>query len=172
MTPVVALAWLACPSAPPIEVDATPPSAEGVRATLTAGYRAVEAGDAGRLAPLFTADALVIGLGGSDLWSGAGIEGGLRGALAPVADADRVAIEDSRIVVGLADGDGAAWAFDAPRVTVVHEGTTEVWLPRLTAHLVHRGARWEIDALHLSLPLSDEGRRQERRLFGLPPPTR
>jgi hypothetical protein len=76
------------------------------------------------------------------------------------------------IVVGLADGDGAAWAFDAPRVTVVHEGTTEVWLPRLTAHLVHRGARWEIDALHLSLPLSDEGRRQERRLFGLPPPTR
>lgn len=158
---VLCLVLTACLKAPPrrvVEVKKVLEPAEAVRETLEKAYRAVEAGDADQLEPLFTEDALVFGLGPSDTWLGGLVIGErARQALIPIGLAgDTLTVEDSRIVVGLAVDDSAAWAFDLPKVTTTHKKKTDVWLPRLTAHLVHEGDRWRIDALHVSLSVPDQ----------------
>ncbi len=157
---VLSLLLIACPKAPPrpvVEAKKVLEPAEAVRETLEKAYRAVEAGDADQLEPLFTDDALVFGLGPSDTWlGGTVINDRARQALLPIGlSGDTLKLEDSRIVVGLAEGEFAAWAFDLPKVTTTHKGTTEVWLPRVTAHLSREGDRWRIDALHVSLSVPD-----------------
>lgn len=152
---------LACPKAPPkreVEAPKVVEPAEAVRQTLEKAYRAVEAGDADQLEPLFTDDALVFGLGPSDTWLGGLVVGERsRQALIPIGlGGDSLKIEDSRLVVGLAREEYAAWVFDLPKVTTTHKGKSDTWLPRLTAHLVREGDRWRIDALHVSLPVPDQ----------------
>ncbi|MFZ5444976.1 MAG: nuclear transport factor 2 family protein [Myxococcota bacterium] len=156
----MAVGFFACPKAPPKVVE--PPKvlepAEAVRETMEKAYRAVEAGDGDQLEALFADDALVFGLGPSDTWLGGMVVGERsRQALLPLGlGGDSLKIEDSRLVVGLASGETAAWVFDLPRVVTTHKGKTERWLPRLTAHLTRDGARWRIDALHVSLPVPDQ----------------
>jgi ketosteroid isomerase-like protein len=131
--------------------------AEAVRQTIEEAFKAVEAGDGDRLEVLFTDDALVLGLGPSDTWSGGMVIGErARQALLPIGLAgDTIKFEDSRIVVGLDDSDDTAWASDLPKVTTTHKGKTEVWLPRITMHLVREFEKWKIDALHVSLAVPD-----------------
>ncbi len=153
------LALLACPKPPPPRVVAVkvvdPLEAAGeVLKTLYAG---VQAGDADKLEPLFTSDALVFGLGPSDTWQGGTVVGDrVRQALLPIGlSGDTVKVEDARPVIALSPGGESAWAFDLPRVTTTRKGKAEVWLPRLTLHLERAGEGWRIDALHLSLPVAD-----------------
>lgn len=131
--------------------------AEVVRQTIESAFKAVEQGDGDKLETLFTDDALVLGLGPSDTWTGGTVIGDRsRQALLPIGLAgDTVKFEDSRIVVGLTDGDDAAWAFDLPKVTTTHKGKSDVWLPRITMHLVRVFEKWKIDALHVSLAVPD-----------------
>jgi ketosteroid isomerase-like protein len=159
---VFSLCLLACPKAPPpkkvVEEKIVLQPAEAVRETIEKIYRGVEAGDAEQLEPHFTEDALVFGLGPSDTWlGGTVINDRARQALIPIGlSGDTIQIQDSRIVVGLAADESAAWAFDLPKVTTTHKGKSEVWLPRMTAHLVRDGERWRLDALHVSLSVPDQ----------------
>jgi hypothetical protein len=118
----------------------------------------VEAGDADRLAPLFTSDALVFGLGPADTWAGgATVIDRARQALLPIGLAgDGIAIADSRVLVGLSEDERGACIFDLPKVRTVRRDKAETWLPRITGHLVRDGDAWKIDALHLSLAVPDE----------------
>lgn len=157
---LVPLALLGCPRPPPkrvVEPKVVDPL-DAAREVIEKLYAAVEAGEADQLEPLFTEDALVFGLGPSDTWQGGTvITDRARQALLPIGLAgDAVKVEDSRVVVGLSLEEYAAWAFDLPRVTTTHKGKSELWLPRLTAHLVRDGDRWRIDALHLSLAVPDQ----------------
>ena len=130
---------------------------DGARAVIDKLYKAVEAGDADQLETLFADDALVFGVGPSDTWQGGTvIVDRARQALLPIGLAgDEVKVDDSHIVVGLAEAEYSAWAFDLPKVTTTHKGKSSVWLPRMTAHLVRDGDRWRIDALHVSLAVPD-----------------
>jgi hypothetical protein len=156
---LMALALLGCPKPPPkvVEVKPPPDPIESARETMKKLYEAVESGNADLLEPLFTEDALIFGLGPSDTWQGGlVITERARQALLPIGLAgDTAKIEDSNIVIGLAEEEYAAWAFDLPKVTTTHKEKEEVWLPRITAHLVRDGDRWRIDALHLSLSVPD-----------------
>jgi ketosteroid isomerase-like protein len=157
----LSLSSLACVTTPPKKkaepVKVLEP-AEAVRQTIEAAFKAVEAGDGDALEAVFADDALVLGLGPSDTWGGSTVIGDrARQALLPIGLAgDTLKIEDSRIVVGLADGEDAAWAFDLPKVTTTHKGKSDVWLPRVTMHLVRQFERWKIDALHVSLAVPDQ----------------
>ncbi len=158
---VLSLVLIACVKAPPkvvVEPKKVLEPIEAVRETLEKVYKAIEAGDADQLEPLFTEDALVFGLGPSDTWQGSTvISERSRQALLPIGlGGDAVKVEDSRIVVGLAAGEYTAWAFDLPKVSTTHKGKTQSWLPRLTSHLVREGDRWRIDALHVSLSVPDQ----------------
>ena len=99
----------------------------------------------------------MFGLGPSDTWQGGpAIVDRARQALLPIGLAgDEVKLDESHIVVGMTPGDDSAWAFDLPKVSTTHKGKTEVWLPRITAHLEREGDQWRIDALHLSLAVPD-----------------
>jgi ketosteroid isomerase-like protein len=156
---LIPLALLACPKPPPkvVEVKAVVDPVDAAREVMEKLYKAVEAGDADQLEPLFTDDALIFGLGPSDTWQGGTvITDRARQALLPIGLAgDEAKVEDSNIVIGLAEAEYSAWAFDLPRVTTTHKGKTETWLPRITAHLVRDGDRWRIDALHLSIAVPD-----------------
>ena len=156
---LIPLAVLGCVKAAPkkvVEVKVVDPI-DAAREVIEKLYAAVEAGDADQLEPLFADDALVFGLGPSDTWQGGTvITDRARQALLPIGLAgDEAKVEDSHVVIGLADSEYSAWAFDLPKVTTTHKGKSEVWLPRLTAHLVRDGDRWRIDALHLSLAVPD-----------------
>lgn len=150
-----------CVKAPPKKVVEPPPvlePVEAVRAVLEEAYAAVEAGDADRLRPLFTDDALVFGLGPSDTWSGGEtVLEKARQALLPVGLAgDGVKVVDSRPVAGLSEDGRSAWLFDLPKVKTVHLEKDATWLPRLTAHLVQVDGKWLMDALHVSLAVPDQ----------------
>lgn len=150
-----------CVKAPPKKVVEPPPvlePVEAVRAVLQEAYAAVEAGDADRLRPLFTDDALVFGLGPSDTWSGGEtVLEKARQALLPVGLAgDGVKVVDSRPVAGLSEDGRSAWLFDLPKVKTVHLEQDATWLPRLTAHLVQVDGKWLMDALHVSLAVPDQ----------------
>lgn len=164
------LSFFACVTAKPKPKPEPEPvyePAEVVRQTIESAFKAVEQGDGDKLEALFTDDALVLGLGPSDTWTGGTVIGDRsRQALLPIGLAgDTVKFEDSRIVVGLTEGDDAAWAFDLPKVTTTHKGKSDVWLPRITMHLVRvfekvpqegrEPGRWKIDALHISLAVPD-----------------
>ena len=156
---LIPLALVACVKAPPkkvVEPKVVDPI-DAAREVIENLYKAVEAGDADQLESLFADDALVFGLGPSDTWQGGTVVvDRARQALLPIGLAgDEVKIEDSQIVVGLNDAEYSAWAFDLPRVTTTHKGQSDVWLPRMTAHLVRDGDRWRIDAVHLSLAVPD-----------------
>lgn len=156
---LVPLLLLGCVKAAPkkvVEPKVVDPI-DGAREVMERLYKAVEAGDADQLEPLFTDDALVFGLGPSDTWQGGTVVvDRARQALLPIGLAgDEVKLEESHAVVGLAEGDSSAWAFDLPKVTTTHQGKAETWLPRLTAHLERDGDRWRIDALHVSLSVPD-----------------
>lgn len=155
---LIPLALIGCPKPRPkvVEVKVVDPM-DGAREVLESLYKAVEAGNADQLEPLFTEDALIFGLGPSDTWQGGTvITDRARQALLPIGLAgDEVKVEESSLVVGLAEGEYAAWAFDVPKVTTLHKGKSETWLPRVTAHLVRDGDRWRVDALHLSLAVPD-----------------
>ncbi len=157
---LAAVAVAGCVKAPPkkVEVPRAVEPAEAVLQVLADAYAAVEAGDADRLQPLFSDDALVFGLGPSDTWSGGElVVDKARQALLPVGLAgDAVKVVDSKPVVGLSEDGRAAWLFDLPRVKTVHLEEAATWLPRLTAHLVEVDGRWLIDALHLSLAVPDQ----------------
>lgn len=158
VTVVLSLALVACPRPPPkvVEVKVVDPL-EAASAVVPALYAAIEAGDADKLEALFSADAVVFGLGPSDTWQGGTVViERARQALLPIGlSGDTLKLEDSRVVVGLAEGDQSAWAFDLPKVTSTHKGKTETWLPRVTMHLVKEGETWRIDAMHASLPVAD-----------------
>lgn len=150
---------MGCPKPPPqvVEVKVIDPF-EAATAVIPRLYAGVSAGDADQLEPLFTADALVFGLGPSDTWQGGTVVGDrIRQAMLPIGlSGDTVKVEDSRPVVALSPGEQSAWAFDLPKVTTTHKGKAEVWIPRVTLHLEREGDTWRIDALHLSLPVSDQ----------------
>lgn len=153
------LALIGCVKAAPTKVveEKVVDPLEGAREAMERLYKAIEAGDADQLETLFTADALVFGLGPSDTWQGGpAIVDRARQALLPIGLAgDEVKLDESHIVVGMTPGDYSAWAFDLPKVSTTHKGKTEVWLPRITAHLEREGDQWRIDALHLSLAVPD-----------------
>lgn len=130
---------------------------EAVKQALGSVYAGVAAGDAERLAPYFTDDALVFGLGPTDTYNlrdlflarlaqSLGVLGAGGGALELTA---------SRPVVGLDEGAQSAWVYDLPRVELRRKSGSSTWLPRLTAHAVLQGARWRFDALHVSLGVPD-----------------
>lgn len=159
----VAMVALGCVKAPPKKKEEPPPpppptATESVQAVFAAAYKAIEAGDADGLLPLFTEDALVFGLGPGDTWGGgARVVDSVRQALLPIGLAgDGIAVNESRVVVGLSEDELAAWAFDLPKVRTVRRDQAETWLPRITAHLVTDGDTWKIDALHVSLAVPDQ----------------
>jgi ketosteroid isomerase-like protein len=144
---------------PTVALEAPPPRtpAQLVQGRLGALYGALEAGDADRVAPLLTNDAMVFGLGPSDTSARRDrFLVRLAQQLLPLGLGDSLQIAGSRPVVGLGPGARSAWVFDFPRVTVTHKGTASEWLPRLTAHLVLEDEAWKIDALHVSLGIDDE----------------
>ena len=155
---LIPLALLGCPKPPPkvVEQKVIDP-VEAAREVMQKLYESVESGNADLLEPLFTEDALIFGLGPSDTWQGGTvITDRARQTLLPIGLAgDEVKIETSAVVIGMADAEYSAWAFDLPKVTTQHKGKSETWLPRVTAHLVRDGDRWRIDALHLSLAVPD-----------------
>lgn len=155
---LVPLLVCACVTAPETKKEAPKvvDPVDAVREVFDDAYVAMKEGDADKLTPLFADDALVFGLGPADTWTGALVGDRLRQALLPIGLlGDALRVEDSRVVVGL-DGDDAAWAFDLPKVTTTHKTEEQVWLPRVTAHLVKDGERWLIDALHVSLGVPDQ----------------
>lgn len=156
---MLSVALLGCPKPPPkvVEVKVVDPF-EAASAVLPRLYAGAAAGDADQLEPLFTADALVFGLGPSDTWQGGTLVGErIRQALLPIGlSGDTLKVEASRPVIALAPGEQSAWAFDLPKVTTTHKGQEAVWLPRVTLHLQREGDAWRIDALHLSLPVADQ----------------
>lgn len=150
----------ACAKAPPKKVVEAPKPVDpqdAVKQLLADVYEAVQAGDADRLERLFTGDAMVFGLGPSDTFSFRDtlIERARQELLPLGLGGDTLAISHSRVEVGLASGETSAWLYDVPRVTVTHKGDDSVWLPRLTAHAIKDGNRWRVDALHLSVGVSD-----------------
>jgi ketosteroid isomerase-like protein len=158
---VLCLLLLTCSHPPPprptVEVEPPKTPAQQIEARLATLYAALEAGDADRVAPLLTPDAMVFGLGPSDTYSRRDtflIR--LAQQLLPLGLGDSLKIASSKPVVGLAPGSTSAWVFDFPRVTVTHKGSPTEWLPRLSAHLVLDGADWKLDALHVSLGIDDE----------------
>lgn len=156
---LVPLVLLGCVKAAPkkvVEPKVVDPI-DGAREVMEQLYKAVQAGDADQLEPLFTDDALVFGLGPSDTWQGGTVVvDRARQALLPIGLAgDEVKLEESHLVIGITEGDFSAWAFDLPKVTTTHKGKSETWLPRITAHLERDGDRWRIDAMHVSLSVLD-----------------
>lgn len=149
----------ACAKAPPkraVEVKPVDP-ADGVRALVKNVYGAVEGGEADKLLPLITADAMVFGLGPSDTWNFRDtVLEKARQALLPIGLAgDTLKIEDSRLVVALAAGERSSWFYDLPRVETKHKGEKATWLPRITGHAIKEDEGWKIDALHVSLAVPD-----------------
>lgn len=159
---VIAVAVLAsCAKAPPPKkvVEAPKPvdPQDAVKRLVADVYEALQAGDVRRFEALFTDDAMVFGLGPSDTFNSrdALIER-VRQELLPLGlGGDALAVSHSRTEVGLGDGETSAYFYDLPKVTVTHRGKDSTWLPRITGHAVKDGDRWRIDALHVSLGVSD-----------------
>jgi len=145
---------------PPRKVTAPKPvdPQDAVKKLLGKVYKAVQAGEVDQFEELFTADAMVFGLGPSDTYNFRDtLIQRARQELLPLGlGGSTLDISDSRATVGLAAGDDSAWLYDLPRVTVTHKGEDSTWLPRITGHAVKDGDRWRLDALHVSLAVSDE----------------
>lgn len=159
---VVAVAVFAsCAKAPPPKKVVAAPRPvdpqDAVKQLVDHVYAALEKGDADKFEALFTADAMVFGLGPSDTFNFRDtlIERARQELLPLGLGGDTVAISHSRTEVGLGNGDESAWFYDLPKVTATHKGDDSTWLPRLTGHAVKDGNRWRIDALHVSLAVSD-----------------
>jgi uncharacterized protein (TIGR02246 family) len=150
-----------CAKAPPPKPVVQPPKpvapADAVKGLMASLYEAVQAGDADRLAQAFTEDAMVFGLGPSDTWSSReAVVTYTRQAFLPLGlSGDTLAISESRVAVGLAPGEKSAWLYDLPKVVVGHGRDDHTYLPRLTGHAVKDGTHWRLDALHVSLAVSD-----------------
>jgi hypothetical protein len=130
---------------------------DAVKKLVADAYSAVQAGEADELEELFTADAMVFGLGPSDTFNFRDtLVDRARQELLPIGlGGGRLEISESRVTVGLGNGETSAWLYDLPKVTVTHQGVESTWLPRITGHAVKEGDRWRFDALHLSLAVSD-----------------
>lgn len=157
---VFLVCFVGCAKPPPKKVREAPRPAdpqEAVKKLVGELYATVQAGEADKLEELFTADAMVFGLGPSDTINFRDtLVQRARQELLPLAlGGDKLEISDSRVTVGLGNGETSAWLYDLPRVTATHKGEDSTWLPRLTGHAVKEGDRWRIDALHLSLGVSD-----------------
>lgn len=157
----VALLAIACakPAPPPKKIieEKPPDPKEEARAVLKSVYSALEVAEPELLAELLGADAMVFGLGPSETFNFRDplIER-LKQELMPLGlRGDTLRVAESDIRVGLADGGRSAWLFDLPKVIFEHKGEATIWLPRITAHAVLDETRWRIDALHVSLPVSD-----------------
>ncbi len=148
-----------CPKAPPPkkapERPATPQAA--VRETLRHAYAALEERDTDALQGFFTFDALVYGLSPAETFnSRVMVLERVRQVMSPPGSTpERLRLSDSSPHVGLAEGGQSAWLYDFPKATVGAKGDTQVYSPRVTAHLVHEGDTWLIDALHVSLGVPD-----------------
>lgn len=157
---LVACLLMSCPKAPPpvVEVPKVVDPLEAVYDTLSDVYRAVEKGDSDALEALFRADALVFGLGPADTWSTSKTIGDRsRQLMLPIGLVGaEVKIDASKPLIGLSSRNLTAWVLDLPRATTTLKGKAEIWLPRLTAHLVRDEDRWRVDALHVSLAVPDE----------------
>lgn len=159
---LVAVAVLSsCAKAPPpkkvVEAPRPVDPQEAVKALVADVYEALQAGDANKFEALFTADAMVFGLGPSDTWNFRDtLIDRARQELLPLGfGGDTLAIASSRTEVGLGNGETSAWFYDLPKVTATHKGEDSEWLPRITGHAVKDGNRWRVDALHVSLAVSD-----------------
>ncbi|MEW5740711.1 MAG: nuclear transport factor 2 family protein [Myxococcota bacterium] len=156
---VLLLGLCGCAKPPPKKVEA--PKAvdpqEAVKKLMADVYAAVQAGEADKLEEHFTADAMVFGLGPSDTFNFRDtLIDRARQELLPLGlGGDKLEISDSRVTVGLGKGETSAWLYDLPKVTATHKGEDSTWLPRITGHAVKDGDRWRLDALHLSLAVSD-----------------
>lgn len=153
--------FASCVKAPPPKkvVEAPKPATpqHAVKALVSDVYAALEKGEADRLQAFFTADAMVFGLGPSDTFNFRDtlIERARQELLPLGLGGDTIAISDSRTEVGLGNGETSAWFYDLPKVTATHKGEDSTWLPRITGHAVKDGDRWRVDALHVSLAVSD-----------------
>lgn len=159
---LIAVAVLSsCAKAPPprtvVEAPKRVDPQEAVKALVEEVYEALQAGEADTFERLFMADAMVFGLGPSDTWNFRDtlIERARQELLPLGLGGDTLAIASSRTEVGLGDGETSAWFYDLPKVTVTHKGEDSTWLPRITGHALKDGNRWRIDALHVSLAVSD-----------------
>ncbi len=152
-----ALLLASCATTPKKKEEPPPPPGEAVKAVFTQAYAALSEGDADKLAALFSDDALVFGLGPSDTWVGPVVGTRLHQVMLPIGlSGDALRVEDSRVVVALDETGKGAAAYDLPKVTSTHKAKDEIWLPRITAHLVNVSGVWKIDALHVSLGVPDQ----------------
>lgn len=155
---LLALVLASC-AAPQKKKEAPPPlpPAEAVKALFARAYAALGEGDADTFSASFTDDALVFGLGPSDTWVGPAVATRLHQVMLPIGlSGDALHVGDSRVVVAVDESGQGATAYDLPKVTTTHKAHDDVWLPRVTAHLVKAGDDWKIDALHVSLGVPDQ----------------
>ncbi len=152
------LVFVACAAAPRKSDDAPPPAPEeAVTALFARAYTALSEGASDELAALFTDDALVFGPGPSETWHSGEVNQRVRQSMLPIGlTGVAVRVDESRVLVGVEADGRAAWASDLPRVTTTSQGRDEVWLPRITAHLLLVENGWRVDALHVSLAVPDE----------------
>jgi hypothetical protein len=159
---LVSLVFLAACAKPPPPKKVTAPKVvdpqTAVKKLLGKVYTAVQSGEVDPLEDLFTADAMVFGLGPSDTFNFRDtlIQRARQDLLPLGLGGDTLVISDSRVTVGLGSGETSAWLYDLPKVTATHKGEDSTWLPRVTAHAIKDGNRWRIDALHVSLAVADD----------------
>lgn len=154
---LLALALASCAAPQKKKEEPPPPPEEAIKAAFAKAWAALSDGDADKLSDAFTDDALVFGLGPSDTWVGPAVSTRLHQVMLPIGlSGDALRVEDSHVVVALDEREEGATAYDLPKVTSTHKAKEEVWLPRVTAHLVKVGDAWKFDALHVSLGVPDQ----------------
>jgi hypothetical protein len=158
LAPALALLAACTHAPPPRPVEAPRDPQTELRELVARTYEAVEAADADRLVELFTADAMVFGLGPTDTLNFRdSLIDRARKELVPVGlKTTPLHLEPAHLVVTLAEGGQSGFVSDAPRVLVGLKGEARTFLPRLTAHAVHEGEHWRFDALHVSLGVNDD----------------
>lgn len=146
------------PAEPPAE-SAPPPDARAqVDAVVRRLYRAIEKLEPEKLEDTMIPEVVAIGLGPGDFFNSrpALIEE-LRQQLVPIGlKGETLAIDHQRPKVAVSADHRSAWFFDRPLVTRERPGKSlQRYRPRITGHLVFDQG-WRLDALHVSLPVSND----------------
>ncbi|MHB8875442.1 MAG: nuclear transport factor 2 family protein [Myxococcaceae bacterium] len=141
-------------------VEATPADpADPLRKLLARTYSALGRGEVDEVTSAFTQSVVAFGPAPADSLQGREpVTDELRRRLMPLTfGGGRLHVTSSAPKIGLAKGGKSAWLWDLPTVERVKEGKGVLpYKVRLTAHAVEEAGSWAIDAVHLSVGLTDE----------------
>jgi len=148
------------PKAPPPSAETKPPpdARAQVEALVLRLYRAVESLEPEKLEDTMTPEVVAIGLGPGDFFnSRPALLEELRQQLVPIGlKGETLTIDHERPSVAVAADHRSAWFFDRPLVTRERPNRPlQRYRPRVTGHLVFDQG-WRLDALHVSLPVSND----------------